>query len=150
MKVWRYQTCEQVEIDAPVGQVYTVASNPQTVPFYAPEIARIDVVKRLSDHVVLVRSHLRIGKLTFAFLYRHHHRPPTHYSGVQEGGRLFRGYFNLTFQPRGDKTIVSHTEGIASRIPGLAELVGFVYFRILARGGIGEELQRLKELAERK
>lgn len=148
MKVWQYQTCEQLEIDAPVEQVYLIASDPKSVPVYAPEIARIDVLKRLSDHAVLVRSHLKIARLTFACLYRHHHHAPTHYSGVQERGRLFRGYFSLTFRASGDKTMVSHTEGIASRVPGLAAIAGFVYFRILARGGVGEELNRLRQLVE--
>ena len=148
MKVWRYQTCEQVEIDAPVERVYTVAADPEAVPSYAPEVERIEVLERLSDHAVLVRSHLKVARLTFSFLYRHHHRPPLRYSGVQEGGKLLRGYFSLTFRPSGKKTIVSHTEGIASSIPGLAGAIGFIYFRILARGGIGEELRGLKHLVE--
>jgi hypothetical protein len=148
MKAWRYQIREEVEIEASVEQVYAVAADPRMVPAYAPEIARIDVVKRLSDNIVLVRSHLKIARLTFACLYRHHHRPPTHYSGIEVRGRLFRGYFSLTFRPLGQKTLVSHTEGITSSIPGLARIIGLVYFRILARGGLGEELQRLKHLVE--
>jgi hypothetical protein len=148
MKVRRYQTREELEIDAPVEQVYAVAANPGSVPVYAPEIARIELVERLSDHSVLVRSHLKIARLTFACLYRHHHRPPTHYSGVEVRGHLFRGYFSLNFRPSGRKTIVTHTEGIASYIPGLALLLGFIYFRIVARGGLGEELKRLKLLVE--
>jgi hypothetical protein len=148
MKVRRYQTREQVEIEAPIGLVYAIAADPEAVPFYAPEIERIDVLKRLGNHAVLVRSHLKVARLKFSFLYRHRHRPPVRYSGVQEGGRLLRGYFSLTFRPSGERTIVSHTEGIASSIPGLARLVGFIYFRVLARGGIGEELRGLKQLVE--
>jgi hypothetical protein len=148
MKVRRYQTREELEINAPVDQVYAVAVDPRSVPVYAPEIARIELVEKLSDHAVLVRSHLKVARLTFACLYRHHHRPPTHYSGVEVRGHLFRGYFSLNFQPSGDKTIVTHIEGIASSIPGMAGIIGFVYFRIMARGGLGEELRRLKLLVE--
>jgi len=148
MNVWRYQICERLEIDAPVEQVYHLASDPEVVPSYAPEVARIEVLRRLSGHTVLVRSHLKVARLTFGFLYRYHYRPPTHYSGVQEGVRLVRGYFNLSFSPRGDGTVVSHTEGILSPVPLLAWVVGFVYFHVLARGGMGEELCRLKKLAE--
>jgi len=148
MNVWRYQTSRQLEIDAPIEQVYATASSPALVPSYAPEIARIEVEKRLSDHTVLARSYLKVAGMTLAYLYRYHYRPPTHYSGVQERGRLLRGYFSLTFQTRGSRTVVSHTEGILSAIPCLAWIAGFVYFRIIARGGVEEELGRLRCLIE--
>ena len=131
MNVWRYQTSQQLEIDAPIEQVYATASSPDLVPSYAPEIARIEVEKRLSEHTVLARSYLKVAGLTLAYLYRYHYRPPTHYSGVQERGRFLRGYFNLTFQTRGSRTVVSHTEGILSVIPCLAWIVGFIYFRVI-------------------
>jgi Polyketide cyclase / dehydrase and lipid transport len=137
-----------MEIDAPVEQVYALASNPEIVPSYAPEIARIEVVEKLSEHIVLVRSYLKVVWLTFGFLYRYHYHTPTHYSGVQEGRGLLRGYFTLRFQPRGSGTAVSHTEGVLSPIPLLAWVVGFIYFRIIARGGMREELGRLKSLVE--
>jgi hypothetical protein len=149
MNVWRYQTCGYLEIDAPIEQVYAAASSPELVPAYAPEIARIEVEKRLSDHIVLARSYLKVAGMTLAYLYRYHYRPPTHYSGVQERGRVLRGYFNLTFQPRGSRTVVSHTEGILSVIPCLAWIVGFIYFRVIARGGVEEELGRLRSLIEK-
>ena len=148
MNVWRYQICESLEIDAPVEQVYALASDPEMVPSYAPEVARIEVVGRLSEHLVLVKSYLRVMGLTWGFLYRYHYRAPTHYSGVQEGRGLLRGYFNLSFRPCGGGTSVSHTEGVLSPVPLLAWVGGFVYFRVLARGGMGEELGRLKKLAE--
>ena len=148
MNVWRYQTSGHIEINAPIEQVYAAASDPATVPLYAHEIARIDVVKRLSDHIVLVRSHLKVAGLTLAYRYQYHYRPPTHYSGVQERGKVLRGYFKFTFRPRGNRTIVSHTEGVLSLIPGMAWVAGFIYFRVIARGGIGEELGRLKNLVE--
>jgi hypothetical protein len=148
MNVWRYQICARLEIDAPVEQVYILASNPEIVPSYAPEIARIEVVRRLSEHMILVRSYLKVARLTFGFLYRYHYRPPMHYSGVQEGGGLLRGYFTLSFRSCGSGTTVSHTEGVLSSLPLLAWIVGFIYFRIMARGGMGEELSRLKKLVE--
>lgn len=148
MNVWRYQTSEQIEIDAPIDQVYATASSPDLVPSYAPEIARIEVEQRLSEHTVRARSYLKVAGLTLAYLYRYHYRPPTHYSGVQERGRFLRGYFNLTFRQNGNRTLVSHTEGILSAIPCLAWIAGFVYFRIVARGGVEEELVRLRCLIE--
>jgi hypothetical protein len=148
MNLWQYQISESKKIAAPIEQVYALASDPEIVPSYAPEIARIEVVRRLSEHMVLVRSYLKVVRLTFSFLYRYHYRPPTHYSGVQEGRGLMRGYFTLSFRSCGGGTAVSHTEGILSPIPLLAWVVGFIYFRIMARGGIGDELGRLKNLAE--
>jgi hypothetical protein len=148
MNIWRYQIRERLEIDAPVERVYALASDPEIVPSYAPEIARIEVVRRLSEHMVLVRSHLKVARLIFGFLYRYHYHPPTHYSGVQEGGGLLRGYFTLSFRSCGSGTTVCHTEGILSPIPLLAWVAGFIYFHIMARGGIGEELGRLKSLVE--
>ena len=148
MNIWRYQTSESLEIDAPVEQVYALASNPEIVPIYAPEIARIEVVRRLSDHKVLVKSHLKVAGLTCAFLYQFHYRPPTHYSGVQQGRGPVRGYFTLRFRSSGKVTSVSHSEGILSPIPFVAWIIGFIYFRLITRGGMREELERLKSLVE--
>ncbi len=148
MNVWRFQTSRQIEIDAPIDQVYATASSPDLVPSYAPEIARIEVEQRLNERTVLARSYLRVAGLTLAYLYRYHYRPPTHYGGVQERGRFLRGYFNLTFRQNGNRTVVSHTEGILSTIPCLAWIAGFLYFRIIARGSVTEELGRLRSLIE--
>jgi hypothetical protein len=147
MKVRRYQVRGEIVIEAPIDRVYAIAADPALVPSYAAEVVRIERVKSFSERVVLVKSHLRIAKLTMSFLYRYHYVPPTHYSGVQQAG-LFRGYFTFTFSPQGGGTIVSHTEGIFSRFPGLAWLVGFIYLRVLARGGMTEELAKLKALVE--
>ena len=148
MNVWRYEIDECLEVDAPVEQVYALASDPKIVPTYAPEIVRIEVLKRLSEHKVLVRSYLKVAWFVFGFLYRYHYHPPTNYSGVQERGSLLRGYFTLRFQANGNGTTVSHTEGMLSPVPLLAWFVGFIYFRIIARGGMQEELGRLKSLVE--
>jgi hypothetical protein len=148
MKVWRYQVSESVLIDAPVDAVYALATDPQMVPSYASEVARIEVVKKLNEHLVMVMSYLKIAGITRGFLYQYHYRPPSHYSGVQQHGRLLRGYFNLRFTACERGTTVSHTEGVLSRIPLLAWLSGFLYFRIIARGGMAEELRKLKSLVE--
>jgi hypothetical protein len=148
MKMRRYQVRDEIEVNAPIERVYAIAADPESVPSYAPEIAKIELVKKLDERSALVRSHLRIGGMTFSQLYKYHYNPPTHYSGVQENGRWLRGYFSLAFEPRGTRTIVSHTEGILSAVPFLASLSGFIYFRILARGGLREELGKLKSLTE--
>ena len=149
MNVWRYQICDNVEIDAAVERVYALASDPNLVPNYAAEIDRIEVVKKMSDHKILVKSYLKIAGLTRGFLYQYHYRSPTHYSGVQQDGWLLRGYFNLSFRTCATGTTVSHTEGILSPVPLVAWLVGFFYFQFMTRGGIGQELSRLKGMVER-
>lgn len=148
MKERRYQVSERIEIGAPVEEVYAAATDPALVPLYVPEVVRVERVKSIGGGVELVRSHIKVGWLTFAYLYRYHYRPPTSYSGVQEGGGLFRGYFSLSFRAGGVGTIVSHSEGILSPVPGLARALGFLYFRVMARGGAGEELSKLKKLVE--
>ena len=148
MRMRRYQVSDRIEIRAPVERVYGVATDPEAVPAYAPEVERIELVRRISDSVDLVRSHVRVSVVTLAYLYRYTYRPPTHYSGVQEGGWLLRGYFSLSFRAHGDCTLVSHSEGILSSVPGLARALGFLYFRVLARGGVREELEGLKRLVE--
>lgn len=149
MTMRRYQISDWIEIRAPIEQVYAAAADPDVVPSYAPEVVRIERVRRISERVEVVRSHVRVSKLTLAYLYRYCYNPPTHYSGVQEGGGLFRGYFSLSFRPRGDGTLVSHAEGFLSPVPGLARALGFLYFRVLARGGVRDELESLKRLVER-
>jgi hypothetical protein len=149
MKLRRYQNSASVHIAAPIEQVYALASDPAVVPSYAREIDRIEIVELLNEHQVLVKSYLKLVGLTFGFLYRYHYRRPLHYGGVQERSGPLRGYFSLTFRPgEGCGTTVSHIEGIFSRVPLLARIGGFVYFRVLARGGMTEELDRLKHLIE--
>ena len=148
MKVWRYQARADVLIDAPVERVYAVTADPLVVPSYAAEVERIELVERLSERRALVRSHLRIGRLKLAYLYRYHYGRPTHYSGAQVEGRLLRGFFSFTFREKGKATVVSHTEGVLSPIPGVAWVVGFIYFRVLNRGSVQGELDRLRQLVE--
>ena len=150
--MWRYNSCERIEIDAPVEQVYAIASDPEMVPRYAPEIRRIEVVQRernaTEQQSLLVRSYFTVGGRTFPTLYRYVYRAPRHYSGIQVRGSLLRGYFRFSFTAQGDGTIVSHCEGMLSRVPGLAQVAGLFYFRLLSRGGIEQELRRLKALVE--
>src|SRR5205085_10303843 len=88
MKMRRYQVSDQIEVCAPVEEVYAIATNPEIVPSYAREIERIELVQRLDERRALVKSHLRIFKLTLRYLYRYYYRSPTHYSGVQARGSL--------------------------------------------------------------
>jgi|SRR5215216_235867 len=144
----RYTQRGQIEINAPVEQVYAVATDPTMVPLYVPEITRIEVLQKLPSGEELVRSHIKVGRFSIPYLYRYRYIPFKYYGGVQEYGRIFRGYFGLRFRRRGDKTRVIHTEGIVSSLPGMAWVVGFIYFGILARCATGEELNRLKVLVE--
>jgi hypothetical protein len=148
MKIRSYQVTEEIEVCAPVEEAYAIASDPEIVPSYAQEIARIELIQRLDEHRALVRVSLRVFKLTLTYLYRYHYRSPTHYGGTQERGRLLRGYFSFTFKSRGDRTVISHSEGLLSPVPWLAGVVGFVYFRVLSHQGLREELRNLKALIE--
>jgi hypothetical protein len=147
MNIWRYETRESLEIDAPVERVFAVASDPQMVPMYAPEVTRIEILDSDRPTRARVHSHLKIAGLTFTFLYRYHYRAPAHYSGMQMSG-LLRGYFSLRFGATANGASVTHTEGIVSRFPLLAPAAGFLYYRLLARGGMRDELYRLKTLIE--
>jgi hypothetical protein len=148
MNVWRYQVSGRIEIAASLEQTYAIASDPSSVPSYESGIDRIEIVERVDPHTTIGRSVLRIMGRPVAFLYRYHFRAPSHYSGVQEGHALVRGYFTMAFRPTSHGTTVSHTEGLFSSIPFLACAAGFLYFRVLSRGGITAELARLKALVE--
>ena len=144
----RYAEQGRVEIQARIEQVYRIATDPDLVPRYAHEVAGIETLHWLDPRTRLVRSHVRVGPVRIRFVYRYRYRPPTHYSGVQQGGRLLRGYFTFAFEARGDCTLVTHAEGVLSPMPGLAAVAGLVYFRGLGGDGVRGELERLKELVE--
>lgn len=148
MRTWHYQVHNQIQINAPIDRVYTTTSNPEVVPTYAPDIRRVELVEKLSNGEALVRSHLKVAGLPFVYLYRYRYHPPIYYGGVQERAPFVRGYFSFSFERRGEETVVSHTEGIMSRIPGLATLLGIFYFHVLARDLIRKELLRLRNLVE--
>jgi Polyketide cyclase / dehydrase and lipid transport len=149
MSVCRYQVTGHIGIAAPIEHTYAIASDPNRVPSYESGIVRIEVVRRVDQYTTIGKSVLRIMGRPVCFVYRYHFRPPCHYSGVQEGRALLRGYFTMAFRPSSDGTTVSHTEGLVSSVPFLAWAAGCVYFRLLSRGGITLELERLKALVER-
>lgn len=148
MDIWRYQLCGEVEIHAPLEQVYALTCDPVIIPSYAQEIDRIQKLGSVNSRGMLVRSYFKVALLTFGVLYRYRYRPPTHYSGVQERGSLLRGFFTFRFRSCQRGTKVSHMEGVGSSVPFVAPIVGFIYFKIIARGGIETELRRLKHLVE--
>jgi uncharacterized protein YndB with AHSA1/START domain len=147
-RTYRYVERAEVEIAAPIGRVYAVSTDPTLVPRYAHEVASIDVLERPDERTAIVCSHLHLGPARVGFRYRYRYRPPTHYIGVQLGRGLVRGYFTFAFEARGGATLVSHAEGVISKVPGLALMVGLVYFRALGGGGLRGELERLKALVE--
>ncbi len=148
MRHWHYQVHNEIQINAPIDRVYATTSNPGIVPTYAAEIKRIELVEKLADGETLVRSHLKVAGLTLVYLYRYRYLPPTYYGGIQERGLFVRGYFSFSFERLGEETVVSHTEGIMSWIPGLATLVGIFYFQVLSPGMIRKELLLLRNLVE--
>ena len=148
MNPWKFQVRGEVEIDAPLEYVYAFASDPAVVPRYAEEIERIELVERLSSRVSLVTSHLKILGFEVAFPYRFNYRRPEHYSGVQRGRSVLRGFFAFAFTAEGNKTKVIHSEGLFSTVPLLAPLAGFIHYRLVHRRGIERELRSLKELVE--
>jgi hypothetical protein len=148
MALRRYQVGSRIVIDAPIARVYAIASDPQLVPLYAGEVKRIDVIERRSNGSARVRSHLRFFGFTFVFDYRYRYKPGLFYCGVQRGRNVLRGYFAMRFRSAGESTEVEHTEGLISPIPGVARLIGWLYFRLLPSDSIDDELLRLKRLVE--
>lgn len=146
--VRRYQVRDEILIRRDVEDVYALATNPATVPAYAPEIARIESVARLSPGAEIVVSHLRVAGLSIRQRYRYRYVRPRRYFGVQERRWPFRGFFGFTFREHPEGTLVSHHEGIMSSVPFLAMLLGVIYFRVLAPGGVREELEGLRRIAE--
>src|SRR5687767_9489511 len=144
-----YEQRATITIAAPVERVYAIASDPLIVPEYAHEIRRIEILSDDGRGGREVRSHIRVLGLTVPFRYRYWYRPPVHYGGVQTRGALVQGYFTLRFRAVDENTTeVDHVEGIASRIPLLAAIVGWTWFTLLSRDGVGAELAKLKELVE--
>lgn len=142
----RYQVRARALIPAPVERVFDVASDPALIPLYADEIDRIDLLRRRGDGQAIVRSWLRLFGMKIAYRYRYRYRRPRSYSGVQAGRALVRGYFIFSFRPQGQSTVVQHVEGLESAVPGLALLAGTIYFRLLGRGDLRPEVERLAQL----
>src|SRR5438128_1602710 len=131
----KYQARSRIHIDAPIEVVWQFATDPQNIPRYADDVAQVEVVDR-SDTRAYVVSHLRLGPFTVKYPYVYHYREPRLYSGIQERGKLLRGFFTFHFCADEQGTTIDHAEGIVSSIPGMAWLAGFVYFRFLSRDGV--------------
>lgn len=136
-----------VWIDAPVASVYRCAAEPGNVPRYAEEIDRIEIIDRLDATRATARSTLRLGPCRWTSTYHYRYHAPRTYAGAGVRGRA-RGFFAMTFEPARGGTRVVHTEGVTSRLPGLAPAVGCLYFGLLGKSHLHDELGRLKQLAE--
>jgi hypothetical protein len=150
MRTLRYERRGRITIDAPIDHVYWTAVHPDVVPQYADEIRRIKVLRESPRGVRWVQSYIRIGGLTIPFHYRYRYSPPHFYGGVQARAALVRGYFAMRLRALGDRsTEVEHVEGAVSRIPLLAQFVGWVWFTFVSRLGVDDELLKLKRLVEK-
>src|SRR5687767_923927 len=98
MRMWRHQVRATLAIEAPIERVFDVATDPQLVPRYADEIARIDVLDRPNSMEAAVRSLLKVGPLRLPFRYCYRYRRPRQYSGFQIGRWPLRGYFVFSFR----------------------------------------------------
>lgn len=143
----RRQVIAEIDIDAPIGVVYAIATNVEQVARYEPEIERIDVVDETPGQERLVDVRFRVLGVRLRQRYRHALRPPRLYAGVRTGGWL-RGWFTMRFKSVMGGTRVTHAEGFRSPIPGLAFLAGFIYFSLLSPGGVRGELRRLRDLVQ--
>lgn len=148
MNLWQFEQRGTIQVNAPIERVYDTAVDPALVPSFVPEVTKIEPIKMLSNGQEIVRSHIRIVGITRPYLYRYTYRRPHSKSGIQEGTSLITAFFTLSFTAQDGGTLVVHTEGIKSKFPGLAPLVGWIYFRYLAPAGIDNELSMLKRLVE--
>lgn len=133
---------------APIETVYRIASDPRRAPEFAGEISRLERVRDLATGDAVMRCHMRAVGVPFKLLLRYRYRVPHSYGGHQQGRPLLGGFFTFRFRAAEGGTLVTHTEGLTSRFPGLAWVAGVVYYSALARGKIERELARLARLAE--
>jgi hypothetical protein len=149
MRASRYSVAAEITVAASPERAYAVASAVDLVPIYENGISRIQVIEQISASERLVRSTLRILWFEAPFTYRYHYSPGHHYSGVQERGSVVRGFFSFSFRPVPGGTRIVHREGVFSRTPLVATILGWLYFQVLGRRGLGAELTKLKALIER-
>jgi len=145
---WRYHRRREQTVCAPVESVYRIAADPRRAPEFAREISRLEPVRDLAGGDAVMRCHMRAVGVPYTLMLRYRHRRPPSYGGRQQGRPLLGGFFTFRFRATESGTLVTHTEGLTSRIPGLAWLAGVVYYGLLARGKIERELSRLARLAE--
>jgi hypothetical protein len=148
MKVRRYMVSASITVRASTELAFTVASDPGMVLKYERGITRIDLVRDVSPSERVVRTHLRLLGISIPFEYRYRYSAGRHYSGVQEGNTFLRGFFSFSFEPAENGTRITHREGVSSRLPFVANVVGWFYFRLMGRDGIASELVQLKALIE--
>ena len=148
MKVNRYSVSREIVVAGSPERAYAIASAVDLIPVYEDGISQIEVIKEISSAERLVRSTLRFLGFDIAFIYRYRYSPSHHYSGVQESGSVVRGFFTFSFGSVPGGTRIVHREGVFSRIPLAATVVGWIYFRIFARDGLETELEKLKALIE--
>jgi hypothetical protein len=145
---WRFHLTRTRAVRAPVEAVYRIASDPRRAPEFAREISRIEPVRELTPGDAVMRCHMRAVGVPYTLLLRYHRRRPHAYGGRQQGKPWLGGFFSFRFRSTPDGTLITHTEGLTSPLPGLAWLAGVVYYGLLARGKIERELTRLARLAE--
>jgi hypothetical protein len=146
--LWRYHRRGERAIHAPVEAVYRIVADPVRAPEFAREISCLEPVRELGPDLTLMRCHMRAVGIPCTLLLRYRRRVPHAYGGRQQGRPLLGGFFSFRLRPSRNGTLVTHTEGLTSRLPGLAWLAGVVYYGLLARGKIERELARLSRLAE--
>lgn len=142
----RFQARATRTIDASIDRVWAIAADPRSAPRFAPEIRRIEDRGPADDGDRLMRCYMRAGPIRYSALFRYRRRPTRLWSGRQVGGAWLGGYFAFVFHPCGDRTRVTHVEGVRSRVPGLARGFGWLYYRALRRRKLDRELDRLAAL----
>jgi hypothetical protein len=146
--LWRYHRRRERTVRAPVEAVFRIVADPVRAPEFAREITCIEPVRELGPDLTLMRCHLRAVGFPYTLLLRYRRRGPHAYGGRQEGRPLLGGFFTFRLRPTRRGTVVTHTEGLTSRLPGLAWLAGVTYYGLLARRKMERELERLSRIAE--
>jgi len=145
----RYEVSAESDIPADLRAVFRLATDPDKIVQYETGIEQIEVVSPASERSITAVVRLRIGPVRLQRRYRYAYHPPAHYSGFQLDPGLVRGYFAFSFQSTGRATRVRHVEGIRSSVPALAQIVGWVYFKLLNRRSLTAELDNLAELVRK-
>ena len=149
MNLYRYQVSRRVRIAAPRQRLYSLATDPRTIPRFSREVRSLTLLDPPGP-VRRARCRIRIAPgLAVPARYRYHYRPAAAYAGVQQRSPLVRSYFAFSFRDdRRGGTEVHHIEGFRAPIPLLAPILGWLYFTLLNRDGLRAELDLLRLLAE--
>jgi hypothetical protein len=148
VKIRRYIVSDTIVVNSSIDRAYEIASDPVMVPKYENGIVKIEVIDEISNSERLVRSHLKVLGITRPYIYRYRYSKNRHYSGHQEFGHFFRGFFSLSFKSISGGTQIYHKEGILSTWPFFASILGLIYFKVLSPSGVDSELKRLKYIIE--